>query len=236
MPEATIPKTQMKSTNIPLAILASALAVSGTALAVDAYLTDTSQIRSASNNPPFGAGLTQNVAAVNLTWYAPLTMAFGVDRENPHGKLAGGTLNGIAFHDILLGNGADTATGVTVANALAGVTMDHTLTGGINRNFPAAIYTGTNAAVLYNISATNVCRDIHSVVTFHGLTPNNNVYVQLIGGNMWNVPVAVSLNGATPVNWTSQALCKDPGIPGTQDGTNNSALLGLTSTTDGGAI
>ena len=97
---------------------------------------------------------------------------------------------------------------------MAGVTMDYTLTGGINRNFPAAIYSGTDAAVLYNISATNVCRDIHSVVTFHGLTPNNNVYVQLIGGNMWNVPVAVSLNGATPVNWASQTACKDPGVPG----------------------
>jgi len=48
-----------------------------------------------------------------------------------------------------------------------------------------------------------------------------------------NVPVAVSLNGATPVTWASQASCKDPGIPGAQDGTNNSALLGLTSTTDG---
>ena len=235
----TPPSVKSTSTPVPirrriaLTALAFTLAVSGTAPAVDAYLTATSQIRSASNNPPFGAGLTQNVAAVNLTWYSPLNMAFGVDRENPHGKLAGGTLNGIAFHDILLGNGADAATGVGVANALAGVTMDYTLTGGINRNFPAAIYTGTDAAVLYNISATNVCRDIHSLVTFHGLTPNNNVYVQLIGGNMWNVPVAVSLNGATPVNWASQTSCKDPGIPGVQDGTNNSALLGLTSTTDG---
>ena len=218
---------------IPLVALAFSLAVSGTAPAVDAYLTNTSQIRSASNNPAFGTGLTQNAAAVNLTWYAPLDMAFGVDREGSHGKLAGGTLNGIGFHDILLGNGADTATGVSVANALAGVTMDYTLTGGMNRNFPAASYTGTDAAVLYNISATNVCRDIHSVVTFHGLSPNNNVYVQLIGGNMWSVPVSVSLNGSTPVSWASQTSCKDPGIPGVQDGTNNSALLGLTSTTDG---
>ena len=218
---------------ILLAALAFTLAVSGTAPAVDAYLTATSQIRSASNNPPFGAGLTQNAAAVNLTWYAPLDMAFGADREGTHGKLAGGTLNGIAFHDILLGNGADAATGVSVANAMAGVTMDYTLTSGMNRNFPAATYTGTDAAVLYNISATNVCRDSHSVVTFHGLTPNNNVYVQLIGGNFWSTPVAVSLNGATPVNWTSQTSCKDPGVPGVQNGTNNSALLGLTSTTDG---
>ena len=62
--------------------------------AIDAYLTDTSQIRSATNNPPFGAGLTQNVAAVNLTWHAPLNMAYGVDRENPHGKLAGGRSTG----------------------------------------------------------------------------------------------------------------------------------------------
>ena len=199
----------------------------------DAYLTNTSQIRSASNNPAFGAGLTQNAAAVNLTWYTPLDMAFGADREGAHGKLAGATLNGIAFHDILLGNAADTASGIPVANALAGVTMDYTLTGGINRNFPAAIYTGTDAAVLYNISATNACRDIHSLVTFHGLTPSNNVYVQLIGGNMWKVPVAVSLNGATPVNWTSQAACKDPGAQGEQDGSNNSALLGLSTTTDG---
>ena len=218
--------------SLALATLAFTLAASGTVQAVDAYLTTTSQIRSASNNPYFGAGLTQNTAAVNLTWYGPLTMAFGVDRENPNGKLAGGTLNGIGFHDILLGNGADTATGVAVSNALTGVTVDYTLSGGINRNFPAAIYTGTDAAVLYNISATNVCRNSHSVITFHGLTPNNNLYVQLIGGNLWKVPVAVSLNGATPVNWTSQAACKDPGQVGVQDGTNNSALLGLATTAD----
>jgi len=41
---------QTQSASIALAALAFALAASGTALGVDAYLTNTSQIRSASNN------------------------------------------------------------------------------------------------------------------------------------------------------------------------------------------
>ncbi|MCX6873043.1 MAG: hypothetical protein NTW21_04440 [Verrucomicrobia bacterium] len=57
---------------------------------IDTYLTDTRQIRSAANHPPFGAGLTENVAAVNLE-YALLLNPTGAD--GAPGTLTGSVLS-----------------------------------------------------------------------------------------------------------------------------------------------
>ena len=215
-------------TGLAPALAVFALAATGTALAdkiTDESFTDTSQIRSATNNPYFGA-LTENVAALNVTWYQNTGIAPGQDQEAGYGAYAGGTLNGIGFHNILLGTGSAVHTGDPVDNALAGVTMDYNLDGGSVRNMNYTVITGTDAAVAYNVSASNWYRagaDI-TTITLHGLTPNNDVYVQLIGGEHgWNATPSVSLNGGTAVAWDS--------IKSTVK-TGNPALLGITGTTD----
>lgn len=193
---------------------------------IDTYLTDTRQIRSAANNPPFGAGLTENVAALNVTWHVNTGISPGQDQEGGYGAYAGGTLNGIGFHNILLGNDSGVHTGDTVANALAGVTMDYSLSGGSRRNMNYTVISGPDAAVAYNVSASNWFRAgaDTTTITLHGLTPNNAVYVQLIGGEHgWGATPSVSLNGGTAVAWTSISSTVPSGNP---------ALLGITGTTD----
>jgi len=216
-------------TGLAPALAVFALAVTGTARAAkitDASFTDTSQIRSAANNPYFGV-LTQNVAAVNLTYYNNNGINSSLNPEGNYGAYAGGTLNGIGFHNILLGGSySGTATGVTVANALPGVTMDYSLAGGGCRLMNKAVITGPDATVAYNVSASNWYRSASdtTTITFHGLTPTNAVYVQLIGGeHAWNTTPNVSLNGGTAVAWTSIRPTVSTGNP---------ALLGITGTTD----
>jgi len=216
-------------TGIAPALAVFALAVTGTARAdkiIDALFTDTSQICSAANTPYFGA-LTQNVAAVNLTYYSNTGINSSQNQEGNYGAYAGGTLNGIGFHNILLGGSySGTATGVTVANALPGVTMDYSLSGGGCRLMNKAVITGPDAAVAYNVSASNWYRAgaDTTTITLHGLAPNNAVYVQLIGGEHgWNATPSVSLNGGTAVAWNSIKPTTFTGNP---------ALLGITGTTD----
>ena len=193
---------------------------------IDAYLTDSRQIRSAANNPPFGAGLTQDVAALNVTYYQNTGISPGQNQEGAYGAFAGGTLNGIGFHNILLGNDSGVHTGDTVANGLAGVTMDYSLSGGSMRNMNYTVITGPDAAVAYHVSASNWFRSgaDTTTLTLHGLTPNNAVYVQLIGGeHAWHATPSVSLNGGTAVAWTSLSTTVSSGNP---------ALLGITGATD----
>jgi len=216
-------------TGLATALAVFALAVTGTARAdkiTDASFTDTSQIRSAANNPYFGAGLTENVAALNVTYYINTGILPSYDPEGAYGAYAGGTLNGIGFHNILLGSDSGVHVGDTVANALTGVTMDYSLSGGGRRLMNKAVITGTDSNVAYNVSAANWFRGATdtTTITLHGLAPNNAVYVQLIGGEHgWGTTPNVSLNNGTAVAWTSIK----PTVK-----TGNPALLGITGTTD----
>ncbi|MEI7899091.1 MAG: Ig-like domain repeat protein [bacterium] len=210
------------------------LLTAGTAQAAkiaDALFTNTVQICSAANNPYFGAGLTENVAALNLTYYINTGITPSSNQEGNSGAYAGGTLNGIGWHNILLGGSYGTATGVTVSNALTGVTMDYSLTIRGNRLMSKAVITGADSNVAYNVSAANYYYNggDTTTITLHGLAPNNAVYVQLIGGEHgWNTTPNVSLNGGTAVAWTS--ISTTHGERSAPNG--NPALLGITGTTD----
>lgn len=198
------------------------------ALLVDAALTDISQVRTAANNPFFGAGATLDVAAINLTWglSGPISDASG-------GAAAGGTLHGIGFHDIDL-IAARSGTGVIVANGLSGVTMDYQFavtTDFTPRNLTSTTLTGSGSdlTVAYNVAKTNhyVSTSNHrpNILTLHGLGRYQPLYVQLIGGQHgWGGTTTIFAGGdgvtegsGTNVGtWNSNKTNKTAGLAGFQ--------------------
>ena len=196
------------------------------ALVVDQALTDINQIRSATNNPYFGAGDTQDVAAINLTWTlsGPINATSG-------GAAAGGTLQGIGFHDIDLSVAAlRSGTGVTVANGLSGVTMDYQFAVTSDfapRNLISTTLAGSDPdlTVAYNVAKTNhyISTGNHrpNILTLHGLGPYQPLYVQLIGGqHAWSGTTTIFANGdgttegsGTNVGtWASNKTNMTPGL------------------------
>lgn len=212
-------------------VLAVSLGWSATELAaleVDAAFTDIGQIRSAANNPFFGAGNTHDVAALNLTWglSGPISGVSG-------GAAAGGTLNGIGFHDVDLSDaGLRSGNEVPVTGALPGVTMDYQF--GLTsdpapRNLTSTTLTGSepDLTVAYNVATTNhyVSASNHrpNIVTFSGLGPYQPVYVQMLGGqHAWAAAPTIYVNGdgstegsGTNVGtWTSNQTNRTPGLAG----------------------
>jgi hypothetical protein len=172
------------------------------ALIVDAPLDNTSQIRTAANNPFFGPG-TVNLAGLNLSY----------------GTGAGGTLNGFGFHDFDMSfgnqNPVTTQSGVInpltgnaagiAANYLFGCNVDCGAgssgpnTGG-DRNLTTSIV-GADSTVANNLTRGNRYLSASSdhrpnILAFHGLGANRNLYVQLIGGqHLWNDNTSIFVGG-----------------------------------------
>ena len=212
-------------------LVSSAIADRGlAALLVDQAFTDINQIRCAANNPFFGSGTTQDVAAVNLTWGLS-----GSILDASGGAAAGGTLQGIGFHDINLSL-ADSRSGtsVMVANGLPGVTMDYqfAVTGDYApRNLTSTVLAGggPDLTVAYNVAKTNhyISTSNHrpNLLTLHGLGPYQPLYVQMIGGQHdWNKTTTIFVNGdgtteGTGINvgtWNSNMTNRTPGLAGFQ--------------------
>ena len=152
------------------------------AIVVDAAFTNINQIKSATNNPYFGAGFTLNAAAFNITDDS-LATANG-----------GGTLNGITFQDVVL-SAALSSTGNTVNARLSGVTADYSFpeggssyirdmtTAGIAPGHGSNWQTAANVAgsdTYFNSGAGNV-----DTLTLHGLAPNDPVYIQIARRPGW---------------------------------------------------
>jgi MYXO-CTERM domain-containing protein len=169
---------------------------------VDATLTDTSQIRTAANNPFFGAGTTENVAGVNFFYPAG-------------GVAAGATVNGVGFDNIDM-SGTNPASGpFTLTQNRPGVTLTQNMPwGGVDngeRNQDAML-TGPDAATanavaaeMFYVGFVGCCHESASL-TFAGLDPNQNLYVQVIGGDQgWNGDLNVTANGTLVGEWETVA-------------------------------
>lgn len=198
---------------------------------VDAALTNVSQIRSQSNSPYFGALNTQNTAAVNLSYATP----------------AGWPINGIGFHDLDI-NTAMTGSGVALTTGLPGVTLDYNFTSNVthpgNRGLTNANIGGSDP--FESAAANNLVTDNRyinatehqpNILTFHGLTGNNPVYVQFIGGQHgWNGNTTLYVNGdgstegsgtAEAANWDSNKTSYTAGLWGIATTTKASGDLTL---------
>jgi hypothetical protein len=126
------------------------------------------------------------------------------------------TFQGIDFDNIdLAGAGALTDTHALGANPLmagASVTLDFDFTGDNTPRFQTAGITGPDAATLdavanefFYVSGSGVGHDRASM-TFDGLWPEHEVYVQVFGGDSgWNGDLEVLVNGTHTANWTTVA-------------------------------
>ena len=217
-----------------LAVVVAALVLAERAafavLLVDQALTDTSQILSVTNNPYFGAGNTANLAAVNISYGTPVGTA---------------TLNGIGFHDLDLQSNPRTGSGIPVAYALPGVTMDFTFDGDADmpgsRNLTSVSLTGPDAAVGDQVALGNRYISVTTnhrpnLLTFHGAQASQPVYVQLIGGQHgWNGDTSIYVNGdgvtegsGTLVGtWDSNKTNKTAGLAAFEATTNASGDLAM---------
>lgn len=199
-------------------MLGTILAQSTQAVIVDTNLADTSQIRSASVNPRFGAGATANLAGVNLS--------FG------HDVASGTSLNGIFFDNVSMGPPPGSTLNLT-ANA-PGVQLT-VLTPGTRDNSARTLggsYIGPDAAVL-----TTVMQDISYVAnsggnlldtfSFAGLGNSRNVYVELLGGDAggWGGTVQVKANSATIGTWSR--VTSGPSLYGFDATTDSTGTLQL---------
>jgi hypothetical protein len=179
---------------------------------VDATLTNTSQIISATNNPFFGAGSTTDVAGVNLYF----TNSIG----------SSSSLNGIFFDNINMGSPPSGTVNLTANQP--GITLTVTLlpTRDNSARTLSPSITGTDSTVanrlLSEVSFIGATGNNNpgDTFTFSGLAPSQNVYVQTVGGDQpsWAGPVQVNANGSTVGTWTST--------------TSGPALYGFETTTD----
>ena len=204
---------------------------------VDQALTNTSQIRSASNNPFFPGA--QNAAAINISYGTP----------------AGGTVNGIGFHDLDLNANPQAGNGIAVNNGAPGVTFDFQFGCASDcpgsRNLGSAGISGPDAGVANAVALGNRYLTIpannhaQNIVTFHGLQSNADVYIQLIGGqHNWQDTTRVYVDGdgvtqdtGTLIgDWTSNKTNQTAGLFGfdTTTDANGDLRIGLSTTRFGG--
>ena len=202
--------------NIPVSFLAMAsafLAVTTVrATIVDTAISNTSQIRSATNNPYFGAGNTANLVGLNLMFTHPIP--------------GGSSLNGVLFDNINMGTPPTGTVNVTANQS--GVTLTVGTPGARDNSARSLSYSGAggaNATVLNNLlqDITYLASgggNLLDIFSLSGLGASRNVYVQLIGGDSgWNGTVNVVANGNNIGEWTSTAA-------------SSSALYGFNVTTD----
>jgi hypothetical protein len=172
---------------------------------IDTVLTNTNQILTSSNSPFFGAGNTQDVAAVNF-YYSP-----GGDVSHTT------SVNGVRFDNInLIGSNNNVAPPpgpYGLVQNVAGVvytqnmpfTSDNTQRN-INLNAVGADAANLNAVAgeIFYISTGG--NHPTAQMTFSNLGANRNLYVQVIGGDQgWNGDLGVIANGAPIGTWTTIA-------------------------------
>lgn len=181
------------------------------AIAFDGLLTNTNQIRTASNNPFFGAGNTQNLVGANF-YYEPGRV--------PGGAVApGSSVNGVFFDNINLagptvppGPYALTANGVA-ASVLLNMPFDQTEPGpdrflNLGAIGPDAATLNAVAHEMFYVSNTFTTAVSHNIaeMTFSGLGTSRGLYVQVIGGDEnWNGDIAVTANGTSVGTWLNVA-------------------------------
>lgn len=196
---------------------------------VDTAWTTTSQFRSETNLPFFGAGTTEHIMAVNF--YAQI----GTIGPEVGGSLAGGTLLGTPFYDDLMGGAVAAAaqTGISDASFATGVTYDRGAysAGGIPRNMHSTLITGTDSIVANNVALPagflNLGGDGTHTVAVHGLGAGSSLYVQLWGGvdqvvGGWIGDVTVGVNGVDNLVFNTQ-----------DDANGQAALFGFSANADG---
>ncbi len=167
----------------------------------DGVLSNTSQIRTAANSPFFGAGTTQDVAAINF-FYAP-----GGDVS------LAASVNGVKFDNINMVGAVPPAGPFVLTQNVVGIgysqSMPFTLDNNERNINLSAI--GTDSA---NLNA--VANEIFYIstggdhptaqMTFSNLGANRNLYVQVIGGDAgWNGDLGVTANGSGVGTWTNVA-------------------------------
>jgi hypothetical protein len=171
-------------------LVAFSSSLASAAIIFNGNLTDTSQIRSATNNPFFAAGQT-DVAGVNFH--------FG-------STVAGGSnVQGIAFDNVdpdpnnspyvLLQNGG--AATLTLGGIFAGRERTQALNA-----------TGPNDTVLETVANQKYFVQTGETVTLtvSGLTASRNALVQVIGGDSgggWTGQFRVNANGSLVGDWTT---------------------------------
>lgn len=204
-------RLQFLSASVAVLIAGAFLAPAANAgLIVDEHLASTTQILSSSN-----AALGATLAGVNL--YFTNSIA------------PGSSVNGIFFDNIDMGTppvGTVSLTanqpGVTLAISLPG-TRDNS-----QRTLGPAI-TGPDAAVantlLTDISYLGASYNTPDSFLFSGLGANQHVYVQTLGGGVWDGKLQVVANSSTIGTWTSSDT--GPAIYGFDTNTDSSGNLQL---------
>ena len=208
-------KTTMKTPHalcglIALAAVGLLLAPATNAAVVDAHLSSTTQILSSANST-----LGATLAGVNL--YFTNSIA------------PGSSVNGIFFDNIDMGNppvGPVSLTanqpGVSLAISLPGARDNSQRTLGPS-------ISGTDAAtantLLRDISYLGTGNNTPDSFLFSGLGANQPVYVQSVGGGVWNGMLQVVANSSPIGTWTSSA--SGPAIYGFDTITDSSGNLRL---------
>jgi hypothetical protein len=176
---------------------------SAEAVIVDANLTSTTQIRTATNNPVFGAGDTLNMAGVNF--YFTNTVA------------AGSSLNGVFFDNVSMGppsggppvapvNLAANGPGVTLTVSTPGTRYNEVRNQTISATGPDAAVLNQMARDITFVSHPSLVFNLLDSFHFTGLGANRNLYVQIIGGDQgWFGDILVNANGATIGTWLTVA-------------------------------
>jgi hypothetical protein len=177
----------------------------------DGLLNNTSQIRTESSNPFFGAGSTQNLVGVNF-YYEPGRVAGGA-------VAAGASVNGVFFDNInLAGPTPPPGPFVLTANGVAAsmlLNMPFDQSGEDPDRFLNLGAVGPDAGTLnavahemFYLSNTFTTAFTHNLaeVTFSGLGASRGLYVQVIGGDEnWNGDIAVTANGTSIGTWLNVA-------------------------------
>jgi hypothetical protein len=177
-----------------LVLVACSSAVASAAIIFNGNVTDTNQIRSATNNPYFA--VQDDVAGVNF-YHSGSTVP------------SGNKLNGIGFDNILpysagpfalTENGAGPS--LTIAGTWAGRERNQ------NLNATSTPFNATNESVLETVANWKFYSNGSETVTatVSGLTPSTNVLVQAIGGDSgagWTGQFRVTANGNLVGDWTT---------------------------------
>lgn len=184
-----------------LVLVACSSAVASAAILYNGNVTDTSQIRSATNNPYFA--VQDDVAGVNFYHSSPTTVLV----------TPGDKLNGIGFDNILPttsgpfaltenGAGPSLTIGASFGSNWGGRERTQ------NLNATSTPFNATNESVLESVANRKFYASLGDTLTstVTGLTPSTNVLVQAIGGDSgaaWTGQFRVSANGNLIGDWTT---------------------------------
>lgn len=190
----------------------SALMVGGSAWAaelVDGPLTDTSQIRTATNSPFF----PNQVDLVGVNFFYTNAQ----NDANTPGGAASGTVHGVGFDNIDLDSesGSPPPSGPFTLTQNQGGTMtaawNFPLTTSQQDRQQSVTVTGADAAALQSVAGEifylgGANEHPNVTFTFSGLGASQPLYVQIIGGDSgWTGDIAVTANGTSVGTWNEVA-------------------------------